>query len=293
MSATARGLALLAGVLAGPPTMVLLARAARPAARALDTALACTSGIVQATLVPLRLAASHGRDPSAAERRRLQAAGVLGGALAGWIVGGVALALVAAAAAAFALPRLATWRRLRYARRVEAGAADAAQAMASALAGGGSIRAAVGVAAGELTGPIAVELRRTAVELDAGARVDRALDGLVARAPSSSIMLIAAAIQLQRRSGGDLAAFLRRLAASLEDERRATAEAYAATAQARVTATIVMALPPAGMVLAELASPGLVGRMFGSPVGAMLVVVASGLQVAGAVIVRRLARVGT
>jgi tight adherence protein B len=189
------------------------------------------------------------------------------------------------------LPRVAMWRRARYGRRVEAGAAAAALSISGALAGGGSIRAAVASAAHELDGPIALELRRTAVELEAGASLDVALDGLVTRAPSPSIVLIAAAVQLQRRSGGDLAALLRRIAASLEDEHRAAEEANAATAQARVTSAMVLALPPAGVGLAELASPGLLGRMLGSPLGASLVLAALGLQAIGALAVRRMARV--
>ena len=213
------------------------------------------------------------------------------GAGAGWIIGGGGTALAAGIAGTLLLPRVATWRRARYGRRVEAGAAGAALSISGALAGGGSIRAALAAAASELDGPIAIELRRTAVELEAGASLDGALDSLVARAPSRSMLLITAAVQLQRRSGGDLAALLRRIAASVEDEHRAAEEANTATAQARVTSMMVLALPPAGIAFAEMASPGLVGRMLGSPIGVSLVIAAGGLQAVGAVAVRRLARI--
>ena len=250
------------------------------------------SELVGRTFAPLRRAASHGQNPSAVERRRLGVAGAVAGAGAGWIVGGGGAAFVAGIAGALLLPRVATWRRARYGRRVEAGAAGAALSMSGALAGGGSIRAAIAAAANELDGPIAIELRRTAVELEAGASLDAALDNLIARAPSRSMLLITAAVQLQRRSGGDLAALLRRIASSVEDEHRAAEEANAATAQARVTSMMVLALPPAGIALAEVASPGLVGRMVGSPIGVSLVIAASALQAVGAVAVRRLARIG-
>ena len=247
--------------------------------------------LVARTFAPLRRAASHGRDPSALERRRLRVAGALAGSATGWIIGGGGAALVVGVAGTLLLPRVATWRRARYGRRVEAGAAGAALSMSGALAGGGSIRAALAAAAHELDGPIAIELRRTAVELEAGASLDGALDNLIARAPSRSMLLITAAVQLQRRSGGDLAALLRRIAASVEDEHRAAEEASTATAQARVTSTMVLALPPAGIAFAELASPGLVGRMLGSTIGVSLVIAAGGLQAVGAVAVRRLARI--
>lgn len=292
MTKTGHGLALLAGALAGPAAVAMLVRALERFADSGRRAIARMGLTIDATVAPLRLAASHGHDPSRAERRRLRMAGAAAGLVAGWALGGSRAAVAGALAGALALPRTATWRRARYARRVAAGAGPAAQAMAGALTGGGSIRAAIGAAAGELEGPIAVELRRTAVELEAGARLDAALDGLVDRAPSPGIVLLAAAVQLQRRSGGDLAALLRRLARSLEQERRAAEEADAATAQARMTSTLVLVMPVAAMVLAELASPGLIGRMLGSGLGATLIAVALGLELGGAILVRRLARLG-
>ena len=289
--ALAHGLALVAGALAGPAAAAALGGALRPIAKVVDRLIASAFEGARTTLAPLRRAASHGSDPSTVERRRLRVAGFVAGAAAGWAIGGGRVALVGSVGIALMLPRVAMWRRVRYGRRVEAGAAAAALSISGALGGGGSIRAAVASAAHELDGPIALELRRTAVELDAGASLDVALDGLVTRAPSPSIVLIAAAVQLQRRSGGDLAALLRRIAASIEDEHRAAEEANAATAQARVTSAMVLALPQAGVGLAELASPGLLGRMLGSPLGASMVVAALGLQAIGALAVRRMARV--
>jgi tight adherence protein B len=283
-------LALIAGALAGAVAVTELGRILPAVGRLGDALIAAAVQAVHSTLGPLERAASEGSDPSAPERRRLRVAGAAVGAAGGWLLGGGRLALVAAVVAAAMVPRAAQQRRLRYGRRVERGAAQAALSISGALAGGGSIRAAITSAATELNGPIALELGRTAVELEAGASVDAALDGLVARAPSGSVVLICAAIQLQRRSGGDLAALLRRIAASLEDEQRATEEARAATAQARVTSTIVLALPPAGILLAELASPGLLGRILASPIGAAFIATALGLQALGAVAIRRLAR---
>lgn len=290
-TALAYGLSAVAGALAGPVAVRLAGSAMGRAATGGDGVMLKAVKVVESTVMPLRRAASHGTDPTVGERRRLRAAGAIAGACGGWLVGGWWLAVAAGIAAAVLVPRMATWRRARYGRRVEAGAGAAALSIAGALAGGGSIRMAIAAAARELDGPISVELGRAAVELEAGASLESALNGIVGRAPSRSIVTIAAAIRLQRRSGGDLAALLRRIAASLEDERRTTDEAHAATAQARMTSVMVLALPPAGVAMAELASPGLVGRMVGSPVGASLILLATGLQVVGALAVRRLARI--
>jgi tight adherence protein B len=100
-----------------------------------------------------------------------------------------------------------------------------------------------------------------------------------------------AAIRLQRRSGGNLAALLRDVAAALEDQGRLEADARAETAQARFTSTVVLAMPFCLLALYELVSPGTVGRLAGSAIGAWLIGAAVAMQAAGALLVRRLARV--
>ena len=128
----------------------------------------------------------------------------------------------------------------------------------------------VAVAAERLSGPIAEELGRTAWELEMGAGTEAALERLRARSASRAVALIVAAMQVQRRSGGDLARVLRDVATALEQDRQVIEEANAATAQARFTAIVVVALPLCGIGLGALASPGLPARMTGSPLGAGL-----------------------
>jgi tight adherence protein B len=95
---------------------------------------------------------------------------------------------------------------------------------------------------------------------------------------------------LQRRAGGDLASLLRGCARAFEDEARLLGEVRAATAQARFTGTVVVLLPLGGAGLAELASPGFVGRLAAFPLAAWLVGMAIAMQVAAAFAIRKLAR---
>ncbi len=64
-----------------------------------------------------------------------------------------------------------------------------------------------------------------------------------------------------------------------------------ATAQARFTGLLVVALPLGGGLLVELLSPGVVAGIAGSPLTAWLLLLAIGLQVAAAILIRRLGRV--
>lgn len=221
--------------------------------------------------------------------RRLRVTAAAAGAVGGAIVFGVRGSLLCAIAAGWLAPRVAELRRERYGRRLDEGCPAAAFALADAVAGGASMRASVAIAARRVRGPIAAELSRTAWELEMGAATEAALERLRTRFVSRAVTLIVAAMQVQRRSGGNLPRVLRDVGTALEQERRVLEEARAATAQARFTAVVVIALPACGIALGALASPGLVGRMTASPLGIALLVAALALQVSGAVLIRRLA----
>ena len=146
-------------------------------------------------------------------------------------------------------------------------------------------------AARSAEGPAGSELRRLAAELATGARTDRALEALRARSPSAAVDTLVAACLVQQRAGGDLAELLRDCARTLEEQRRLEGEVGAATAQARFPGLLVVLLPLGGALLAELASPGFVAGLWRSFLTAWLVGLALVLQVAAALLIRRLARV--
>jgi tight adherence protein B len=246
--------------------------------------------IVVAALEPLSRAGHGGRAATVDERRRLALVAAASLAAAGWLLGGAwlaALAAVSAPAIAFALLRA---RRRAYGRALAAGAAGAARTLADALAAGHSIRGAITVAADGMTGPAGVELRRTASGLALGAPTEPALEALRQRARSRPWDTIVAGILLQRDAGGDLPALLRELAAALEAADRLERDARTATAQARFTAWLVVGLPVAAAVLAELAAPGFLAALVAAPLPAALTACALALQAAGLAVIHRIVR---
>ena len=236
-------------------------------------------------------AGREGRDPGAAERRRLLGAGALVAFVLGAVVAGPAPGLALAAGGPAAVARLLAARRARYRAAVDAGAPELAVAIADALGGGRSLRFAVEEAAAGVGGAAGHELRRTANELSAGAATADALEAMRRRVGSPGMDLLVAACLLQRRAGGNLAKLLRESARAMEDEARLGAEVRSATAQARFTALLVVLLPLGGALLAELASPGWLAGLWSSFLTAWLVGIAVALQVLAAVLMRRLARV--
>jgi tight adherence protein B len=103
----------------------------------------------------------------------------------------------------------------------------------------------------------------------------------------------AAALLSQQMAGGDLAGLLRRFAEGAAERDRAAEEARTATAQARFTGLLVVAMPSGAALFAELLQPGFLGRVLASPAATILLALAGLLQLAGFAAMRRLARVST
>ena len=283
----AAGLAFAAGALGAVAALDLAREGAAIAGRRAPR-LARSLGLLADTVLR---AGREGRDPGAAERRRLLVGGGALSGLAGWILAGPAIGIAAAVAGPVALSRILRAARARYRAAAGAGAGALATALADALGGGHSVRGAIAAAAPAIEGPAGAELRRVAAELELGARTDDALEAMRSRIKAHGIDTIVAALLLQRASGGDLAHLLRECARSLEEEARVEADARAATAQARFTGLIVVLLPVGGALMAELASPGFVAGMAGSFLTAWLGGLALTLQAVAAVLIRRLGRV--
>jgi len=246
---------------------------------------------VEASLAALTLAGRENRAPTERERRRLGGlAGALLGAFAVLITGSPALAGIAAAgpaAAGWAVAR----RQRRYRLAVESDIPAVASAIADSVAAGGSLRIALPAAAAGLGGPSAVELARVCADLDLGVSPQRALAALAERVRSERVEALTAAVLSQQRAGGDLAALLRRHGRAAAQRDRAEREARSATAQARMTGGMVVAMPLLMALLVELVAPGFVGGILAEPASVVLLALAGGLQLIGFVAIRKLGEV--
>jgi tight adherence protein B len=182
-------------------------------------------------------------------------------------------------------------RRSRYRSAIERALPAVATAIADSLTAGRTLRASIPAAATSLDGPPAVELARLGAELDTGAPTAEAIEDWRRRMRSVRVDSFAAAVLSQRLSGGDLAGLLRRFAAGAAERDRVAEDARAATAQARFTGLLVVAMPTGGALFAELIQPGFLLGVLRAPASASLLAVAAALQVAGFVAIRRLSKV--
>jgi tight adherence protein B len=160
--------------------------------------------------------------------------------------------------------------------------------LAAYVRAGRSLRQAVSDAAVDVPEPSARSLREAAAAIAVGASPDEALAALGA---DPDVAHLRAVVEMQARTGGDLALLLDRMAdllRSREEQRRAAA---VATAQARATGRMVTAMPVFGIgSLWLLDRPGL-GLVMRSPIGWAALVVSALLAALGHVLIRRIAAV--
>lgn len=240
----------------------------------------------------LRPAREYAAGRPVERRDRLRMGGLV--AIVCFTCGAVAIDPVAGALLALAAPifgvrlhrTMCDRRRARLDRQV----GEVATSMANALAAGQAIRQAVAGAAKEVDEPAGAELRRAASELALGAATDRALRAAASRSGSNRLSVLVAATEIQRTAGGNLAVLLRELARHESDRLRLEGEARAASAQARFTGKIVVAMPIVAAGILEFLDPGFIGSLFGSFLAAWLLGAAAILQLVGGLSIARISR---
>lgn len=206
-------------------------------------------------------------------------------------------ALLAAATVTLlaALPVRACLRRLRAlaARRASSRETSAAlpalvDGLAGALGAGLALPQAFAEIAPTLPLTLAGPVRRVAAALALGAPVHdalRELDDVVPRADLAPLTVVLASFA---RSGGRIGAGLERVAALLRGRLALEEERAALTAQARLSAVVLVALAPLGAVFFSLAMPEYAATLAGD--GRGLLAVAVVLETAGALWLLRIVR---
>jgi tight adherence protein B len=126
---------------------------------------------------------------------------------------------------------------------VQERAADAVGALAAAVRSGASLAQAIRYASEEAAPPIKDELAQVVTDLDTGVALDDALASWADRRRSADTDLLVGALELHRRSGGDLPAVLDQVVTTIRDRVSIAREVRSLTAQARLSAWILGLLP--------------------------------------------------
>ena len=133
--------------------------------------------------------------------------------------------------------------------------------------------------------PIASEFRTTFEEQNFGLPLRDALLNMTERIPSIDVRFFVTALLIQKETGGNLAEILDGLAQVIRDRFRIYREVRVRTAQGRLTAGILIALPIFMMLLLMVMNSNYMGVLFHDPRGQLALTVAGIMQVIGSLVI--------
>jgi tight adherence protein B len=161
----------------------------------------------------------------------------------------------------------------------------------------GSLRAGYGIVHGfelvahENDGPCGQELGQVLQEVQLGAELDSALARITERVTSEDARLLATAVAVQRRTGGNLVDVLAQMAHVLRERQRLRREVAVITTAPRISGYVVSLLPVLVMVGMYFLSRYYLQMLFDEPIGRMALVGSGVMVVIGLLINRRIASV--
>jgi tight adherence protein B len=143
----------------------------------------------------------------------------------------------------------------------------------------------------EFAEPVSGEFRRTFEEHNLGLPIEVALQGLAKRVPSLDVHFFVSAVLLQKRTGGNLAEILDKLAYVIRERFKLRGRIRAVSAHGRMTATSLSCIPIAVAVLMFYTNPDYVKFFFQDEVGNIMLGAGIGLQVIGYLIMKKIVNI--
>lgn len=191
----------------------------------------------------------------------------------------------------FIPPMMVGMRLQRRQQQIETQLVELCDIMSSMLRSGYGYVQALTATTEEVGPPLSIELQRMLDSVRLGGDVDDALDELNGRLGSRDFEIIASAIGIQRRSGGNLADILAGVAETIRQRQGFFREVRALTSKERFSALIVAAFPLVLVALLTWMSPDTYGVLFSDTIGRIILAAVLVLDTIGFLIIRHLTKV--
>jgi len=143
----------------------------------------------------------------------------------------------------------------------------------------------------EFEEPVAGEFRRTFEEHNLGLPIEVALQKLAKRVPSLDVHFFVSAVLLQKRTGGNLAEILDKLAYVIRERFKLRGRIRSVSAHGRMTATALSAIPIVVAILMFYTNPDYVKFFFTDDVGNIMLGGAVFLQLVGYLIMKKIVNI--
>lgn len=183
------------------------------------------------------------------------------------ITGFVTFAFMGAAAGLFVPFLHIRYRRKKRVAKFQDQLPDGIDMLVSSMKAGYSFQAAMRFIGEEVPEPLGPEFMRFYEEQRLGMEVRTALLALQARVPSLDLKMLVTAILIQRETGGNLAEVLDKISTLMRERVALKGEIATLTAESKLSARILSALPLVVFGLISLINPGFIKPMLESTLG--------------------------
>ena len=153
---------------------------------------------------------------------------------------------------------------------------------------GHAFSVAIEMAYREFSDPLAGELRRAFEEQNLGQPLDIVLRKLSERVPSMDVQFFVSAVLLQKRTGGNLAEVLDKLAQLIRERFKLRGRIRAASAQGIMSGRILSAIPAIVAGIMSVVNPQYSRFFIEDPVGHQMLAATVAMQVLGYLIIRKI-----
>jgi tight adherence protein B len=188
-----------------------------------------------------------------------------------------------------ALPLLYVWRKSRKRlRKFEEQFPDGLEFVARAMRAGHAFSVSLEMLHREFDEPLAGEFRRTFDEQNLGLPLEVALEKLAARIPLLDVQFFVSAVLLQKRTGGNLAEVLDKLAYLIRERFKLRGRIRAISAHGRMTGTVLSMIPAGVAVMMFYVNPQYVMFFLHDSTGQMMMGGSIALQLVGYAVIKKI-----
>ena len=191
-----------------------------------------------------------------------------------------------------ASPLIYIWRRRK--KRMagfEAQFPEALEFVARSMRAGHAFSVSLEMLHQEFSDPLGGEFRKTYEEQNLGLPIDLALEKLGKRVPMIDVHFFVSAVLLQKKTGGNLAEILEKLAGLIRERFKLRGQIRTISAQGRMSGLVLWLIPVAVGTIMLYVNPDHMRFFAEDPAGNWMTALALGLQVMGFIVIRKIVNI--
>lgn len=194
-----------------------------------------------------------------------------------------------AAGAGFGVPLMLLLRnRAKRRAKFAAQLPDAIEVIVRSLKAGHPLTTAIGMVARDLPAPVGDEFAACSQEMTYGLDLQSAVRAMAQRVGAPEASVLASAVAIQQRSGGNLGEVLTRLSKLLRDRAKLQAKARALSSEGRYSGMFLSAMPFIMFAVVTLFNPDYYGQVRNNPIVAPILVATFVWMLLGSFVINRM-----